>query len=469
MTGRFRRIAGAGLWAGPAAAVLVGLALPSDALPPEGRIVAATAALMAVWWVTEALPLAMTALVPVAVLPVAGASPLERVAAAYADPLIFLFLGGFLIARAVEESGLHRRIAVRILGLAGRSPAGVIAAMMAATAFLSLWVSNTAAAMVMAPIAASLAAARPGGSTAGSGFSPALMLGTAYAATIGGMGSIIGTPPNALFAAYMREAHGVEIGFAAWMAVGLPAVLVLLPLAWLVLTRLCFRIGSGPMPLLPDAGIPMSPHERRVGAVAVAAACGWVLRPALERLLPGVALSDAGIAAIAAIALFIIPSGTGGRLLAWDEAARLRWDVLILVGGGLALAAAISESGVAARIGSASGALAGLPMPVLVVATALVIVGLGELASNTAMAAIFLPLAGAAAAGLGHDPVAFALPVALAASIGFMLPVATPPNAIVFNHPSVTGARMLGAGAPLDLIGVAVAVAAGMLLGPLVF
>ncbi len=456
----------AGLWAGIAAAVLVAFAPLPAGLPAEGRAAAAVAALMAVWWVTEALPLAVTALVPVVLLPMAGAASLERVSAAYANPLIFLFLGGFLIARAVEDCGLHRRIAVTILGFAGRDPAAVIGAIMAATAFLSLWISNTAAAMVMAPIAASIIATRP--SVDGDGFAPALMLGTAYAATIGGMGSIIGTPPNALFAAYMREAHGVEIGFAAWMAVGVPVVLVLLPAAWLVLTRLCFRVGGVALDRISRAAGPMSPRECRVAAVAGAAACGWILRPLIERVVPGLDLSDAGIAVSAAIALFVIPAGGGGRLLSWEQAARLRWDVLILVGGGLALAAAISDTGLADWIGASAGALAGLPVVLLVTAIAMVIVYLGELASNTAMAAIFLPVAGAAATGLGYDPAAFTLPVALAASVGFMLPVATPPNAIVYTHEAVTGARMLRAGALLDVVGVAVTVAAGMLLGPLV-
>jgi sodium-dependent dicarboxylate transporter 2/3/5 len=397
----------------------------------------------------------------------AGAASLERVSAAYANPLIFLFLGGFLIARAVEDCGLHRRIAVGILGVSGRNPASVIGAIMTATAFLSLWISNTAAAMVMAPIAVSIVAARRG--TDGDGFAPALMLGTAYAATIGGMGSVIGTPPNALFAAYMREAHGIEIGFASWMAVGMPVVLVLLPTTWLVLTRLCFRVGSVPLDGMPAPIGPMGQRERRIAGVAGAAAGCWILRPLIERAAPGFDLSDAGIAISAAISLFLIPAGTGGRLLSWTQAAQLRWDVLILVGGGLALAGAISDTGLAGWIGASAAKLADLPVLPLLIVTALVIVYLGELASNTAMAAIFLPVAGAVAIGLGQDPVAFTLPVALAASVGFMLPVATPPNAIVFTHDSVTSARMLRAGAPLDLIGAAVAVAAGLLLGPVVF
>jgi sodium-dependent dicarboxylate transporter 2/3/5 len=400
---------------------------------------------------------------------------LERVAVAYANPLIFLFLGGFLIARAMEATGLHRRIAMTIIGKAGRRPEAVIGGFMIATAFLSLWISNTAAAMVMAPVAASLAAPIAAGHGAGQvradGFAPALLLGTAFAATIGGMGSIIGTPPNALFAAYMREAHGLEIGFANWMAVGLPVVFVLLPVTWLLLTRVAFRIERSALSVEIDRPGTATSAERRVAMVAAAAAAGWILHPLVQHLAPGLGITDAGIAILAGLALFALPSGGGTRmrLLTWEQAAGLRWDVLILFGGGLALAASIAESGLAQWIGGQAQSFGGLPAPALIALVALVIVYLGELASNTAMAAIFLPVAGATAVGLGIDPVGFTLPVALAASIGFMLPVATPPNAIVMTHPSVTAARMLRAGAPLDVIGVAVALGVGMLLGPLVF
>lgn len=457
----------AGLWGGFLGAALFVLTDPPDGFPAPAWTTAGVALLMAAWWVTEALPLAATALVPIAALPLLGVLSLERIAPPYANPLIFLFLGGFLIARAMEQSGLHRRVAMTIIGWAGRRPHAVIGAFMVATAFLSLWISNTAATMVMAPIAGSIAAVRDDD---GDGFAPALMLGTAFAATIGGMGSIIGTPPNAIFAAYMREAHGVEIGFAQWMAIGLPAVLILLPVTWFFLTRISFRIDGASLAGMPEPPGPMTARERRVALIAVAAACGWIFRPLLQQLLPGIGLSDAGIAMLAALALFAVPAGSGSRepLLTWEQAAGLRWDVLILVGGGLALATAISETGLADWIGQSARVLAGLPPFALIAAVALVIVYLGELASNTAMAAIFLPVAGAAAIGLGYDPVAFALPVALAASVGFMLPVATPPNAIVFSYGAVTSRRMLRAGAPLDLIGVAVAVLAGVVLGPLV-
>ncbi len=451
----------------------IGVAVASIVLPPQwglgpgAQAAAGIGVLMAVLWVTEAVPLAVTALVPVVLFPLAGIASVADLSASYADPVVFLFLGGFLIARAIERWNLHRRLAFSILARTNGDPARIVLSIMAVTAFLSLWISNTAAAMVAAPIAASIAAVR----AKDDGFGAALMLGVAYSATIGGMGSLIGTPPNALFAAYMEEAHGVVIGFAEWMLVGLPVAIILLPVTWLVLTRLSFRLEPEPLTIEFCRSEPMRAGERRVALVAAATALGWILRPVLAGLFPALGLSDAVIAMAGALALFLVPSGEGrgGRLLDWEAAATIRWDVLILFGGGLSLAAAIDGTGLAGWIGGRAEALQGLPPLLILVVIAAIIVYLGELASNTAMAAIFLPVAGAAAVGIGVAPLDFALPVALAASIGFMLPVATPPNAIVFANPAVTRSNMLRAGLPLDLVGIAVALIVGALVGPLVF
>lgn len=456
------------LFAGPFLMALF-LALPAPAgLGPQAWLAAGLALWMAIWWLSEAVPLAATALLPLALAPLLGLAPLETVARAYSHPLIFLFLGGFLLARAIERWGLHLRIAHGVLGLAGDRPVRILAAVMAATAFLSLWISNTASAMVMAPIAAALA----GTTHAESRFATALMLGVAYAATIGGMGSLIGTPPNAIFAAFVSESYGIEIGFARWAMLGLPVALVLLVLAWAVLARFSPGPGLAHAAVARAAGTGrMRLGERKVAWIAGLTALAWIARPLLQTALPGLALSDAGIAMLAALALFSLSSGEagGGRLLDWETASGLRWDVLILFGGGLALAGLIEESGLAQWIGGQVGRLEALPVAALVVIMAALIVYMGELASNTAMAAIFLPIAGASAAALGVDPVLFMVPVALAASLGFMLPVATPPNAIVFSHAAVGRADMLKAGAPLDLIGIAVTVGLSLVLAPLVF
>lgn len=441
---------------GPACLAAVLLLPPPAGLPPAAWTAAGLAALMAVWWLAEPVPLAVTALLPLAVAPLAGLAPPDAVARAYGDPLIFLFLGGFVLALAIERWGLHRRIALSLMRLAGDRPGAVLAAVMGTTAFLSLWISNTAAAMVMAPIAAGI------GAGAERRQAVALLLGVAFAASIGGMGTLIGTPPNAVFAAYMANAHGIEIGFARWAMVGVPVALVLLAVAWAVLALVSPGMGrdriGGTAAAAPG---PMRTAEARVALVASVTAAAWIGRPALAALVPGLGLTDAGIAILAVLALFLIPSGQGGRLLDWEAVAGLRWDVLILFGGGLALAGILESSGLAAWLGAAFAGLGAVPVPVLVAAMAVAIVILGELASNTAMAAIFLPIAGAAAASLGADLMAVLVPVALATSLGFMLPVATPPNAIVFSMGGMRRADMLRAGAILDVAGIVVVLAVG--------
>lgn len=424
------------------------------------------ASAMALWWLTEALPLAATALLPLAVAPLLGLGTLDAIARSYGDPLIILFLGGFLLARAIERSGLHQRLAGALLGYAGTSAHRVLGAVMLTTAFLSLWISNTASAMVVAPVAASIAASQKHHPE----FGTALMLGVAFSATIGGMGSLIGTPPNAIFAAYVWTTYGVHVGFAQWAAVGVSVALVLLAIAWVMLSWVSPRLRPEPLTMsFGNRSERMTSAERRVALIAGITALGWLSRPVLEWLFPMIALSDAGVAMIAALVLFMTPSGDGNRLLDWKAAETLRWDVLILFGGGLALADILQISGLAGWIGGNVRQIAHLPELAILLIVAGLIVYVGELASNTAMAAIFLPVAGAMAVTLGVDPVSFMLPVALAASIGFMLPVATPPNAIVFANPAVTRVDMLRAGAPLDLIALFVAVGGGWCLAPLVF
>jgi len=472
-----------GFFAGPLVAIAL-LTLPPPAeLSASGWAVAAVGALMAIWWMSEAIPLAVTALVPLVLFPVLHIGNFQNVAQSYAHPLIFLFLGGFLLARAMERWQLHRRIALTVMGLGGRTPEAIIASLMAATAFLSMWVSNTATAMVMLPIGLSLVgilqrAYDGDGGTNREQCAAALMLGIAYAATIGGMGTLIGTPPNALFAGFMQQTYGVTIGFAQWMLVGVPVVIVLLPITWLILTRVAFRFAAPPrfdsleravMDGFSQAS--MGRGEKRTAAVMAGAACAWIFSPLLSKAAPGLVLSDAAIAMTAALSLFIVPADWSSRkfLLTWDEAKTIRWDVLILFGGGLALAAAISSSGLAQWMGSGLAVIANLPRPLFLLIVMAAVVFLGEIASNTAMAAIFLPIAGAAALGLGEGPLALVLPVVLAASLGFMLPVATPPNAIVFGSGAVTIQNMLRAGAVLDVVSILAVLALVLWLGPLVF
>lgn len=463
-----------------------------EGLSEEARRAAVIGMIMAVWWMSEVVPLQVTALFPIATFPIVGVSPLEATARSYAHPLIFLFLGGFLLAVAMQRWNLHRRLAVAVLAISGARPRNQVLAMMVCTAFLSLWISNTATAMVMVPISLSLVAAAPGDTglsevepsdlqIVGDGvnkpdpFSAALMLGVAFAATIGGMGSLIGTPANALLAGLVEQSYGISIGFAQWMALGLPIVMVLLPLTWMLLTRVVFKL-PGSLPLAASAATlttnePMSPGQRRVACVLAITSAAWVSRPLISDAFGLSGLSDAGIAMIAAMTLFILPCcSSGGRpLLRWDEAKAIRWDVLILFGGGLALAEAIGTTGLAAWISASANILRNLPVYLLVLTMMVLIVYLGELASNTAMAAVFLPIAGATAIGLDIDPLTLLIPVALAASLGFMLPVATPPNAIVYGTGAVSARQMLRAGAALDVISILIVFILAIIIGPYVF
>ncbi len=464
-----------GLIAGPLTAVAIGVSPTPDGLPPQGWWTAAVALWMAIWWMTEALPLAVTAMLPVFLFPIFGIRSIEDTTPSYAHPLIFLFLGGFLLARAMHVWGLDKRLALNVLRHAGSSPRRVIAGIMGVTAFLSMWVSNTATAMVMLPIGLSIVAAySEHRKESAAAIAPALLLGIAYAATIGGMGTIIGTPPNALFVAFMSEAHGIEVSFIRWMTIGVPLVLVMLPLAWFVLSRLMFPVGGAESEQstarigerLADLP-PISKGERYIAGVMLSVAVLWITRPLITSAMPWLHLSDAGIAVIGALLLFVLPVDLrhGRFLLTWREAAAIRWDVLILFGGGLALAGAMGDTGLADWIGAQLSGFYVLPLFLLLLAIGLLMVFVGELASNTAMAAVFLPVAGAAALTIGEPVSLFALPVALFATLGFMLPVATPPNAIVFGSDKVEIRHMLRAGLILDLIGIVIVAIAVLTLG----
>ncbi|MDP6707725.1 MAG: DASS family sodium-coupled anion symporter [Alphaproteobacteria bacterium] len=467
-----------GLIAGPLAAVAL-LASPApDGLSEAGWRIAAVGVWMALWWMTEALPLAVTATLPLILFPALGVRGIETTTPAYAHPLVFLFLGGFLLARAMHVWGLDRRLALTVLRFAGSSPRNVIAGLMAVTGFLSMWVSNTATAMVMLPIGQSIVATYAADDATDNKVAPALLLAIAYAATIGGMGTIIGTPPNALFAAFMAEAYGIEISFVRWMLIGVPLVLVLLPLTWLLLTHVSFRVSGESSFETRDtirealAALPrVSTAERLLGTVMVLVALAWIFRPLLASALPWLKLSDAGIAMTGALLLFLLPVdlARGRFLLSWQEAAAIRWDVLILFGGGLALASGIGDSDLASWIGARLTGLQVLPIFLLLLVVGLLIVFLGELASNTAMAAVFLPVAGATAIAMGAPAIELTLPIALFATLGFMLPVATPPNAVIFGSGAVEIGHMLRAGIILDLVGIVVVALAILTLGAWVF
>jgi solute carrier family 13 (sodium-dependent dicarboxylate transporter), member 2/3/5 len=435
--------------------------------PPAGMTLpawrtAAVGIFMACWWITEAIPIPATALTPLLLFPLLGILPIGATAAPYANPIIFLFLGGFVIALAMERHGLHRRIALLVVRSMGVQPPMLVFGFMAATAFLSMWVSNTATVVMMLPIGLSVVQlVRP---EAGDGpmefnFAIALMLGIAYAASIGGLATLIGTPPNALLAAFMRETYGVEVGFAQWMVVGLPLVLVALPLSWATITKVVYpirirEIPGGAQTIQREYAMlgPITRAERSVAVIFITTALLWITRPLLDEHLPG--LSDTSIAIAAALATFVVPVSLrhGEFLMDWKTAERLPWGVLLLFGGGLALAGAITTTGLSGWIGEAMTALESWPLPLIILLLTAVVIFLTELTSNTATAAAFLPLVASLALALGENPLVLLVPAALAASCAFMLPVATPPNAIIYGSGHVTVPQMARAGIWLNIL-----------------
>ncbi|MCT1591168.1 SLC13 family permease [Kocuria palustris] len=484
-----------GLAVGLVLGILVYLVMPGD-VPQEARLTAATAVLMAVWWMTEALPIPATALVPLIVFPTLGSTPLDDVGASYGKNVIFLFMGGFLLALAMQRWNLHRRMALLTVRLIGTRPPQMIAGFMIATGFLSMWVSNTATAVMMLPIGISVlllvnktsdaiddpvdadeeAAATP----VKSNFGTALMLGIAYAASIGSLGTIIGTPPNTLLVGYMASEHDVQIGFGQWMIVGVPLAVVLMAACWFLLTKVLFKPEIDEIPggrkLIDDELAKLgttSAGERRVLVIFVLAALAWVFVPLVTDWVGADTppITDAGIAMTVGVLLFLLPAGAarGVRLLDWDSALKLPWGVLLLFGGGLALSAQFSSSGLTEWIGDVASGLGGLPVVLLVVLFAAGILFLTELTSNTATAATFLPVAGGIAMGMGMDPLLLAIPVALAATCAFMLPVATPPNAIAYGSGYVSIPQMIKGGIWLNLFGLVLNTAVTMTLAVWVF
>lgn len=425
---------------------------------------AAVGAWMAIWWVTEAVPISATALLPLAAFPFLGILSINAAAAPYANPVIFLFLGGFLLAAAVERSGLHRRLALALVARAGTRPDRIIAGFMAAAGFLSLWVSNTATVLMLLPLATSIldrvraaAPAEPAVSETAD-FEIALLLAVAYAATIGGLGTLIGTPPNALLAGYLGETLGIRVRFVDWMIVAVPVVLVALPLTWLLLTRVLYRVRAVELPVSAEtvraerlALGRMSRLEVFTATVGTLTAAAWIAQPFIGRFIAGV--SDAGIAIAGALLLLIVPlDRQGSRAIDWQAAERIPWGVLILFGGGLSLASAIQQSELATWIGSSVEGLRTLHPLVLIVVVTTLVIFLTELTSNTATAATFLPIVGSVAVGAGLHPLLLTVPAALAASCAFMLPVGTPPNALVFASRRLTIPQMARAGILLNLL-----------------
>ncbi|WP_237068015.1 SLC13 family permease [Microbulbifer guangxiensis] len=456
-----------GLILGPALFVLMMLLADyQTTMNPVAWKVAAIGLWMAAWWATEAVPVPVTALLPIATFELVGITDMKEATAPYANPIIYLFMGAFVLALAVERWNLHKRIALMILSRTGTDGRRMIGGFMLVASLLSMWMTNTSTTMMLFPIAISVTAiivenVEGLSERAKSHFQTAMLLALAYAATIGGLATLVGTPTNALLAAFLAENYGIEIGFARWMLIGVPVALLLLPVGWLLLTRWVYRVEipeseevkTHLQELKHDLG-PMSKPERRVAMIFALVVLAWMLRRPLSSALGLEGLSDAGIAMAAALLLFLVPSGDSKQeqLMSWHDVGRLPWGVLILFGGGLSLAAQVSASGLADWLGQSLSLLSAIGVVALVIAATALVIFLTELTSNLATTATFLPAVAAIAVQSDISPLLLCVPVALAASCAFMLPVATPPNAIVYASGMLTIPQMVRAGVALNLL-----------------
>jgi sodium-dependent dicarboxylate transporter 2/3/5 len=455
-----------GLFLGPVLGVVVALLPLPDGLERSGLLVAGLLALMAVWWASEAVPIAITSLLPLAILPLFGMMSLKEIAAPYADPVVLLLLGGFIVALAIEKWNLHLRIALNVLVISGARLKLLAGGFMLTTALLSMWISNTATSLMMAPIAMSVALAAGGGQK----LAGALLLGVAYAASIGGLATPVGTPTNLIAMGWLTENAGVTLTFREWMAIGLPVAGLMLPAAWLVVTWGLKSDAEGAKAASQEIRTQrralgrITTPEARVAMTFAVVAGAWIFREQLIRV-PGLeGLTDTGIAIIGAILMFLVPHGDAASkeagksfaLLDWDDGKAIPWEVVLLFGGGLSIAAAVQASGLAGWLGTSLAGFAALPPILLILIVVTVIIFLTEVMSNVAAMTTFLPVLGALAAATGIDVKSLVLPCAMAASCAFMLPIATGPNAVVFGTRQVSIARMVKTGLWLNISCVAI-------------
>ncbi|WP_306639794.1 SLC13 family permease [Sanyastnella coralliicola] len=456
-----------GLIGGPVLFLLLSIA-EFQSLPTDAGKVLAVAAWMLVWWVTEAVPIAATALLPLVLYPLTNTLKIEETAVNYGSKYVFLFMGGFLVALAMEKWQLHRRIALNIVSVMGDSAQRIVFGFMLATAFLSMWISNTATTLMMLPIAMSvisLLREQINDEVMGKRFAMNLLLGVAYAANCGGIATLVGTPPNAAMAGIISDTYGVDIGFGHWMLVGLPFSLIMLISVYFLMIKVLLPLKVGRF----NAGKSLVSNElTKLGRISrnevmvlwvfVLTAALWIFRGLINDMQAVIRLNDSSIAMISGIALFMIPSDKkGGRILDWKDTEKLPWGILLLFGGGLALANGFKKSGLVEVIAEVFAGQEALGLLGLTLTLTLVALFLTEVMSNLALVVVFVPVVGAIAEGMGLDPLQFAVPVTLAASCAFMLPMATPPNAIVFASGEISIPGMARVGVVLNLVAVLVA------------
>lgn len=483
--------------------------IPIDGLTFEAKVVLALSFWMSTWWITEAIPIYVTAFLPLIVFPILNIMTLQKLSTAYADSIVFLFLGGFILAKAIENVNLHKRFAMNILKIFGTNPRYIIGAFMIIAAVLSGWISNTATTMLMLPIALAIITQLGNKNNGNDRFGTYLLLSMAYSASIGGMATLIGTPPNAIFASLSESLLNLEVSFGKWMLIGVPTSLAILGLLWLYIVKVG-KIGNSPivegkntiLKNLSELGR-MNTDEKIVTCIFIGTAIAWITRGLIWKdLFPMV--DDATIALISALLFFIIPSFSktrlltdnsdfknekedkkdivnpelhksrktkriSSRLLDWKTAVTIPWGILVLIGGGLALASGFTETGLDKYIAENLSFLDGMPFIIIILIMLVVTVFAGEVISNTATAALLLPISASLATTLSIDPLLLMVPVTIATSIGFIMPVATPPNAIVFSSEYVTTRKMARVGLPLDLIGIVGVTIMTVILVPWIF
>lgn len=452
MTPKLRRLA---LWLAPLIGALVGVAMLRSGWELRAALAAGLTTLCALWWIFEPIPIPATSMIPLGVFPLLGILDGKQVAQAYGDPLIILLMGGAMLSKAMEKSGAHRRLALYMVNLfGGDNQRRLVFGFMVAAAVLSMWVSNTATTLMLLPVAYAVldsAADKDAGKLA-----VPLLLGIAYAASIGGLGTPIGSPPNVIFLKVYAEATGTMPSFSQWMLWGLPVVLLLLPLAGLWITR---HIDQTAPLAIPQAGA-WRTEEVRVLTLFTLTALAWItLREPFGGWTALLGVPTANYAAVAltsVVLMFVLPNGSGGKLLDWESASTIHWGVLLLFAGGIAIAKAFSVTGISAAIGESLSGVTRLSIILLIAAVALAVTFLTEITSNTATTTLLMPILAAASLGTGFDPALLMLPAALSASCAFMLPVATGPNAIVFGSGKITVEQMVREGFVLNLIAVAV-------------
>ncbi len=455
----------AALAIGPLVAVAAGLALQANGFEYAAAVTLGITVLCVVWWIFEPIPIPVTSLLPLVLLPMLGVLSIEKTSASYGHRLVLLLLGGFILSTAMAKSGVHQRLALAMVRLFGGVGSGdhkpgfftperrLVFGFVVASAFLSMWISNTATTLMLLPVAMAIL-----DRTKDPDLPIPLLLGIAYGASVGGIGTPIGTPPNVVFMGIYEETTGLAIGFAEWMSWAIPVVLVMLPIVALWLTR---RLGGDrhTQPIsIPQAG-PWTIEQRRVLVVFTITALAWITRTepfgGWSGLLELPYTHDSMVALLAVVAMFLVPDGKGGRLLDWDTAADIPWGMLILFGAGIAIAAAFGASGLSAAIGAALSALANWPTMLVLLTICLSVTFLTEATSNTATTTLLMPILAAAAIGAMIDPRLLMIPAAISASCAFMLPVATAPNVVVFSTGHVPLPRMVREGLVLNLIGAA--------------